>query len=50
LDSPLYLSKWVTTACLPPADLSMEPENDQFCTVVGWGDLSEGGGYGRKKF
>ena len=42
LDRPVYLSKWVTTACLSH-EKSMDPETDEMCQVVGWGDLSEDG-------
>ncbi|ODM91905.1 Serine protease nudel [Orchesella cincta] len=42
LDKPLYMSKYVTPACLPSGSED-DPHAGQMCKVAGWGDLQESG-------
>ncbi|CAL8129598.1 unnamed protein product [Orchesella dallaii] len=42
LDKPLYMSKYVTPACLPSGSED-DPHGGQMCKVAGWGDLQESG-------
>lgn len=47
LDKPLYLSRYVTPACLPSGNQD-DPSAGDYCRVAGWGDLHESG-TGREK-